>query len=56
MSWLIFSRDDVRELVEIAATFDMVPQGDLLFEAKDRVIACGGKRYTFASLTLTKKA
>ena len=56
MSWLIFSRDDVRELVEIAATFDLVPQGDLLFEAKDRVIACGGKRYTFASLSLTKKA
>lgn len=56
MSWLIFSRDDVQELIDIAATFDMTPQGALVFEAKDRVIACGGKHYTFAALNLTKRA
>ena len=54
MDWLIFSRRDVEEFIELAGSFGLRPIGALEFGGKDRVINCAGKQYTFATLVLTK--
>jgi SAM-dependent methyltransferase len=54
MDWLIFSRDDVRAFVDLAATFGLHPTGALRFDGKDKTIQCAGKAYTFACLVMKK--
>ena len=54
MPWLIFSREDVHDLMAVAAAHGLLPVGDLAFEASDRPIECGGKKYTFAYLILQR--
>ena len=54
MSWLIFSKQDVQSLIARAEKYGLHAAGDLVFEAKDRPIDCGGKQYTFAYLILQK--
>ena len=44
----IFSKDDVNELLQQAAGFDLHPVGDLQFDATERPIFCAGKDYSFA--------
>lgn len=56
MDWLIFSRADVERFIESAAAFGLRPTGELEFLAKERVIQCAGKAYTFATLVMTKSA
>lgn len=54
MSWLIFSREDVQDMVREAAAHGLAPFGNLDFQATDRPIKCGGKQYTFAYIILQK--
>ena len=54
MDWLIFSRHDVEQFIELAASFGLAPIGRLDFGGKDKAISCAGKQYTFATLMLTK--
>lgn len=56
MSWIIFSRADVEALVKSAASHGLVPEGELRFDASERPIDWGGKKYTFAHLVLCKQA
>jgi SAM-dependent methyltransferase len=56
MDWKIFSKEEVRELIELAATYALSPVGALTFEANERPIECGGRKYTFGWLALRKKA
>ena len=56
MDWLIFSKQDVAYFVEQAASFGLKPIGELNFESQDTPIECGGKKYTFGWLVLTKVA
>jgi SAM-dependent methyltransferase len=54
MDWLIFSREDVMAFCRSAADHGLHPVGELSFEAGERAISCGGKRYTFAWLVLQR--
>jgi ubiquinone/menaquinone biosynthesis C-methylase UbiE len=54
MDWLIFSRDDVRALVEEAARHGLHPAGDMQMNGRDKAIAHGGYNYTFGWLVLQK--
>ena len=54
MSWMIFSRDDILNLVEQAAHFDLVPCGELDFLAAEPPVGHAGHRYTFGWLALRK--
>ena len=56
MDWLIFSADDVRDLIGQAAAYGLEPVGELQTAADAAVIHCGGKDYTFAWLVLRKGA
>jgi SAM-dependent methyltransferase len=56
MDWLIFSRTDVEKFVASAAQFGLHPTGRLEFTAKDKVIRCAGRDYTFATLVLRKSS
>ena len=55
MEWKIFSRDEVKQFLVDATAFGLRPFGALTDEAKERVIHCGGKQYTFAWLVLQKR-
>jgi SAM-dependent methyltransferase len=55
MEWKIFSRDEVRRFINDAEDFGLFPFGALTEQAKERVIDCGGKQYTFAWLVLEKR-
>lgn len=54
MDWKIFSREEVEEFVELAGTYGLRPVGEMIFDAKDRPIECGGRAYTFGWLALQK--
>lgn len=54
MSWLIFSRQDVEELLRIAASHGLRPVGELKMDAQERAVHCIGYDYTFAWLALRK--
>jgi SAM-dependent methyltransferase len=56
MSWLIFSRQDVQHMLEIASHYGLEPTGTLSFDANERPIHCLGFDYTFAWLNLRKKS
>lgn len=54
MDWKIFSKEDVNELLTQASKFGLYPVGELINNAKERVISCGGQKYTFGWLALRK--
>ena len=54
MPWIIFSEDEMRGLISIAATNRLVPAGSLDFSAADPVISWNGRTYTFAHLVLKR--
>jgi SAM-dependent methyltransferase len=56
MDWLIFSRDEIRALVEEATRHGLHPVGDLQFDGGDKAIRHGGFQYTFGWLVLQKRA
>jgi SAM-dependent methyltransferase len=55
MDWKIFSRDEVRDFIELADAYALTPVGGLTFDGYERPIECGGHRYTFGWLALRKK-
>jgi SAM-dependent methyltransferase len=55
MDWKIFSHDEVKQFVADAGRFGLAPFDSLMDDAKERVIQCGGKEYTFAWLVLQKQ-
>ena len=55
MDWKIFSREEVSDFIEMAATYGLLPVGDLLFDGRERPIECSGQKYTFGWLVLRKK-
>ncbi len=54
MDWRIFSREEVRQLVDFARGFGLIPPGSLSFEARERPVRCAAREYTFAWLVLRK--
>jgi SAM-dependent methyltransferase len=55
MDWKIFSKEEVAEFIELAATYGLHPVGVLEFDGRDRPIECSGQKYTFGWLVLRKK-
>jgi hypothetical protein len=56
MDWRIFSRQEIKELIDKAATYGLALLGNLDLEAKERPIACLDRHYTFAWISLRKVA
>lgn len=54
MDWNIFSKEDITKFIKAAQEYGLFPFGDMRFLAKDQVIDCGGKQYTFGWLVLQK--
>lgn len=54
MDWMIFSRQDVENLIKLASEYGLAPFGDLSYESEETPIECGGKKYTFGWLVLQK--
>lgn len=55
LSWRIFSRAEVEEMLMIAQRFGLEAAGELHPEAKERAIHCMGFDYTFGWLVLRKR-
>jgi SAM-dependent methyltransferase len=55
MSWLIFSKADVLEMVEVAKRYDLEPYDAMSFDGDSRPIHCLGFDYTFAWIGFRKK-
>jgi SAM-dependent methyltransferase len=56
MDWQIFSRNEVEELVRLAASYGLHPLGEMDLDADQRPIRCFDRSYTFAWLALRKSA
>lgn len=56
MDWKIFSKDEVANFVNEAATYGLFPVGEMKYDGKDKPIDCAGKQYTFGWLVLAKAA
>ncbi len=54
MDWKIFSMQDVADFVSQAANYGLVPVGEMRYEGKEKVIDCGGMKYTFGWLVLER--
>ena len=54
MDWKIFSRDEISRFITEAADYGLFPVGEMMYDAKNSPIDCGGKQYTFAWLALKK--
>lgn len=54
MDWILFSKEDISQFIEVAANYGLTPVGELLYDAEDKVIDCAGKNYTFGWLALKK--
>lgn len=54
LDWTIFSRAELAALLEEAARHGLAPLGPASYEAAERPIEAGGKRFTFAWLALRK--
>ena len=54
MDWKIFSKEEVTNFITEAANYGLFPVGEMMPDSKKKPIECGGKRYTFAWLVLTK--
>lgn len=55
LDWLIFSREDVRRLLEDAAQQGLRPVGDLNFDSQEKPVSAAGYDYTFGWLVLEKR-
>ena len=55
MDWKIFSHDDVVGFINLAAEYGLFPVGEMNYDAKEKVIDCGGRQYTFGWLVLQKE-
>lgn len=56
MDWQLFSKEEIAAFIIEAAAYGLFPVGQMMYEGKDKVIDCGGKKYTFAWLALEKRA
>jgi SAM-dependent methyltransferase len=56
MSWTIFSREDVQALLTQAATYGLLPTGQISLAAGQPIVDMFGRQYTFAWLALRKGA
>lgn len=56
LSWTIFSLDQVNEMIDQAAIYDLEPIDSLDYTAQDRTINWQDKKYTFAWMVLRKKS
>lgn len=56
LSWLIFSEQDVKAMLEVAARHGLAALGELHPAASERPVRCAGFDYTFAWSVLQKKA
>lgn len=56
LDWNIFSNKEISNFIAAAAGYNLFPVGDLMYNAKDKPISCGGKQYTFAWLALKRRA
>ena len=54
MDWKIFSMQDVADFVSEAANYGLVPVGKMRYEGIEKVIDCGGMKYTFWRLVLER--
>lgn len=54
MPWTIFSRDELQQLIDCAAGYQLYPVGPLQFECDDQVICWNDRAYTFAWVALQK--
>ncbi len=54
MTWTIFSRDEVTELLAAAARAGLRPVGDINLEVGSPIIAWNGRQYTFLHAILRK--
>ncbi len=54
MTWTLFSRGEIQDLVAEAGRHGLSPVGELKAEAQDAPIDFGGKKYTFGWLVLRK--
>ena len=54
MDWKIFSKDEISNFIVEAADYRLFPIGEMMYNAKNKPISCGGKQYTFAWLALKK--
>ncbi len=56
MNWIIFSADDVRQLIEDAKLYNLFPPGKIDLTAGDKPIKSAQREYTFAWIVLQKGA
>ncbi|HEY0141999.1 MAG TPA: class I SAM-dependent methyltransferase [Thermoanaerobaculia bacterium] len=56
LEWKIFSREEIEQLLAVAAEYGLEPIGELSFEADERPITAAGKHFTFAWMALEKRA
>lgn len=54
MSWTLFSRDDVADMLRIAERNGLRPTGEVLTDAAERAVSYGGFDYTFGWIALRK--
>jgi len=54
LSYLVFSRTEILNLIEAAGRFGFLPSGDVVWGDSEDPIACYGLRYTFVFLSLRK--
>jgi len=56
MDWKIFSKDEIVNFINEASGYGLFPVGEMEYGAKDKVMDCAGKQYTFAWMVLEKRA
>lgn len=54
LEWKIFSKEDVKAFIDQAASYGLVPAGQVTYDGSEAPIECAGKNYTFAWLALKK--
>lgn len=54
MDWLIFSREDIGQLIELAAGYGLYPVGKMNYSADEHAVDCAGKEYTFGWIVFEK--
>jgi SAM-dependent methyltransferase len=56
MDWKIFSKEEVQDFIDLAASYTLLPVGELTYDGHERPIECGGRQYTFGWLALRKQS
>ncbi len=55
MDWRIFSRNEVVDFIKQAEDYGLFPDGEMMFESKDKTVSFDGHQYTFAWMVLRKR-